>query len=244
MTERWSIECGRGLLLRYFIPLPYLSTDRDSWAIDVWAIQSGNTFLYDIVKQCVTQIQVAQLVCRPDVRTPRRQTSSLDGCRWRFRERLIVFSSRRQIVSRASDRQGTARGFFTRDRSPSRGVVRKFYVRGQHSMRHSVIKRSSVRPSVCLSSQSTAVAAAGGFAAVVGRLQRISVDSCCYRATCGPRKFWSDCKEVQHTCFLRRPKISRICRHNVNTKRQHSQNCFRTSSSNFLIKRLVTLLNL
>ena len=31
--------------------------------------------------------------------------------------------------------------------------------------------------------------------------QQISLDSCCCRATCGSRKFWSDCKEVLHTCF-------------------------------------------
>jgi len=37
------------------------------------------------------------------------------------------------------------------------------------------------------------------FAAEVGRGQQISIDVCC-RATCGPRKFWSDFKEAQHTC--------------------------------------------
>ena len=30
--------------------------------------------------------------------------------------------------------------------------------------------------------------------------QQISTDSCCRRAACGPRKFWSDCKEVEHSC--------------------------------------------
>ena len=55
-------------------------------------------------------------------------------------------------------------------------------------------------PSVCLSRRSSAAAAPGGFAAEVGRGQQISIDGCCCRATCGPRKFWSDCKEVQHNC--------------------------------------------
>jgi len=31
--------------------------------------------------------------------------------------------------------------------------------------------------------------------------QQISIDSCCCGATRRPRKFWSDCKEVHHTCF-------------------------------------------
>ena len=44
-------------------------------------------------------------------------------------------------------------------------------------------------PSVRLSRRLTAAAAAGGFAAEVGRGQQISTDSCCRRATCGPRKF-------------------------------------------------------
>ena len=55
------------------------------------------------------------------------------------------------------------------------------------------------KPSVCLSRRSTAAAVASGFPAEVGRGQQISTNSCC-RATRGPRKFWSDCKEVQHTC--------------------------------------------
>jgi len=37
----------------------------------------------------------------------------------------------------------------------------------------------------------TAAAAAGGFAAEVGLGQQISIDSCCCRTTCGPRKLWS-----------------------------------------------------
>ena len=79
-----------------------------------------------------------------------------------------------------------------------------------HSMRSRVyvtVRCPSVRPSLCLSRRSTAAAAAGGFAAEVGRRgQQISIDSCCCRATCGPRKFWSDCKEVQlvqHTWVVR-----------------------------------------
>ena len=64
-----------------------------------------------------------------------------------------------------------------------------------------VIKRSSVRPSVCLSRRSTAAATSGGFAAEVGRGQQISIDSYCCRATCGPRQFGSDCEGVQHTCY-------------------------------------------
>ena len=66
----------------------------------------------------------------------------------------------------------------------------------------SVIKRSRLRPSVCLSRRSTAAAVAGGFVAERGRLQQIPIDSCC-RTTCGLCKFWSDCKEVQHrpTCI-------------------------------------------
>jgi len=66
----------------------------------------------------------------------------------------------------------------------------------------SVIKRSSVCQSICLSRRLTVAAATGGFAADVGRRQQISIDSCCCRATCGPRKFWSDCKEVQHVYTL------------------------------------------
>jgi len=59
----------------------------------------------------------------------------------------------------------------------------------------------SVRLSVSLSRKSTAAAADSGFAVEVVRGQHISIDSCCYRATCGPRKFWPDCEEVQHTCL-------------------------------------------
>jgi len=65
----------------------------------------------------------------------------------------------------------------------------------------SIIKQSSVRPSVCLSRRVTAVAVVGGFAAEVGKGQQISTNSCCCRTTCGPRTFWSDCQEVQHTCY-------------------------------------------
>jgi len=58
--------------------------------------------------------------------------------------------------------------------------------------------RVSVRPSVCLSRRETAAAVAGGFAAEVGHGQQISIDSGCCRATCRPRKYWSD---------VRRPNI-------------------------------------
>ena len=70
-----------------------------------------------------------------------------------------------------------------------------FYAIVQNAV--SVTKRSSVR----LFRRSTAAASAGGFAAEVGRGQQISIRSCCWRATRGPRKFWSDFKEVQHICW-------------------------------------------
>jgi len=60
----------------------------------------------------------------------------------------------------------------------------------------SVITRSSVRPSVRLSRRSTAAASAGGFAAMIGRGQQISIERCFCLVTRGPRTFWSDCKEV------------------------------------------------
>ena len=55
----------------------------------------------------------------------------------------------------------------------------------------------SVFPSFCLS----VPAAAGGFAAEIWRRQQISINNCCCCAICGPRKSWSDCKEVQHSCY-------------------------------------------
>ena len=67
--------------------------------------------------------------------------------------------------------------------------------------RHKLVECRSVRPSVRLSRRLAAAAAAGGFAAEVGRGQQISIDSCCCRATCGPRKMWFDCKEVQRACY-------------------------------------------
>ena len=71
-----------------------------------------------------------------------------------------------------------------------------------HSMRKAWENgQVSIHPSVCLSHRSTAAAAAGGFAAEVGRRQQIPIDSCCCRATRRPRKFWSDCRQVQHTRF-------------------------------------------
>ena len=48
-------------------------------------------------------------------------------------------------------------------------------------------------------------------------LQQISIDSCCCRASCGPRKFWPDCKDVQHTCFLCRAPSGDRAAHHVDT---------------------------
>ena len=75
---------------------------------------------------------------------------------------------------------------------------------GEH---HNKVQCLSVRPSVylsvCLSRRSTAAAAAGGFAAELRRGPAADIDrSRCRRTTCGPRKFWSDCKEVQRSCLF------------------------------------------
>ena len=59
----------------------------------------------------------------------------------------------------------------------------------------------SICPSVCLSRRST-TAAAGLLLRSGPRPQQISTDSCCCRATCRPRNFWSGYKGVQHTCIL------------------------------------------
>jgi len=61
----------------------------------------------------------------------------------------------------------------------------------------SVIKRSSVRPSVCPVDRQQQRRPVGLLLGpdVSNRL----ADSCCCRATRGPRKFWPDCKEVQTT---------------------------------------------
>ena len=77
---------------------------------------------------------------------------------------------------------------------------------GKH---HKMAECPSVRPSVRLSVPSiNSSSVGGGFAAEVWRTpQQISIHSCCCRATCGPRKFWSDCKEVRH--------ISSICSFNT-----------------------------
>jgi len=66
----------------------------------------------------------------------------------------------------------------------------------------SVINRSSVRPSVRLSVPSIDCSSGGRRVCCCGqgRGQQKSIDSCCCRATRGPRKFRSDCKEVQHIC--------------------------------------------
>jgi len=81
-------------------------------------------------------------------------------------------------------------------------------LRGPHVV--SVIKRSRVRPSVRPSARPFARLSAPSINSSssgerrvccwVGRVQQMSIDDCCCRATCGPRKFWSDCKEVRHTC--------------------------------------------
>ena len=73
--------------------------------------------------------------------------------------------------------------------------------------RHKKVKCPSVRPSVRLSGRlqsrrSTAAAAAGG------RGQQISIDTCCCRAMCGPRKFSSDCNVVG-LAYLLQPEIPR-----------------------------------
>ena len=72
-----------------------------------------------------------------------------------------------------------------------------------------VIKRSSVPPSACSSVRPSVCAIdrqqqrrpAGLLLRSGAGPQQISVDSCCCGATCGPRKFRSECKEIQHTCF-------------------------------------------
>ena len=69
-------------------------------------------------------------------------------------------------------------------------------VRGK---RRVTVECPSVRLSVRLSHRSTAAAAAGGFAAELGRGHQISIDGCCRRVARGPRKFRPDGKEVQHT---------------------------------------------
>ena len=67
--------------------------------------------------------------------------------------------------------------------------------------RRKTVECPSARLSVCLSRRSAAAAAAGGFAAAVGRAQQISIDSCCSRAICGLRNFWSDRKEARPYYF-------------------------------------------
>ena len=58
-----------------------------------------------------------------------------------------------------------------------------------------ITKHSSVHLSIILST-------ASGLAAEVWHKQQTSIDSCCFCVTCGPRKFWYDCKEVQHICSI------------------------------------------
>jgi len=64
--------------------------------------------------------------------------------------------------------------------------------------RHKTVECPSVRPSVCVSPVDRQQLRWVGR----GREQQISIDSSCCCATCGPRKFWSDCKEVQHMDLL------------------------------------------
>ena len=75
----------------------------------------------------------------------------------------------------------------------------------------SVIKRSSVRPSVRISVMSIDDSTGGRRVCCWGRARaalQILIDSCCRRATCGPRKFRSDCcKEVRHTCLRLLPQL-------------------------------------
>jgi len=68
---------------------------------------------------------------------------------------------------------------------------------GLHSVRPCLSVRPSHRSTTTLQQQHLA-----GLLLRSGEgPQQISLDSCCCRATCGSRKFWSDCKEVLHTCF-------------------------------------------
>ena len=55
-------------------------------------------------------------------------------------------------------------------------------------------------PSVCLSHQLTAAAEW-----LLSLLLWLGMDHCCM--TCGPHNFWCDCKEIQHTWFLRCAKF-------------------------------------
>ena len=119
----------------------------------------------------------------------------------------------RQHVSRASFSRWVPLGYFSFSGAYClwRIVTKLLYA--VRIVCGSVLKRSSVSPSVCLSvclsvpsiNSSSDVRRAAEF----GRRLRISRTgyqatsvavqplSCCY-ATCGPRKFWSDCKEIQH----------------------------------------------
>ena len=67
-----------------------------------------------------------------------------------------------------------------------------------------IIKQSSVHQTVCLSVPSISSSSRRWPVGLLLRsgmgLQQISINSCCYCATCRPRKFWSDCEKVQHTC--------------------------------------------
>ena len=69
-------------------------------------------------------------------------------------------------------------------------------------MSHKTVECPSVRPSVCPVDRQQQRRPAGLLLRSGAGPQQISVDSPCCRATCGPRKFWSDYNEVQHTCLL------------------------------------------
>ena len=60
--------------------------------------------------------------------------------------------------------------------------------------RHKTAECPSVRLSVCLSHRST-TAAVGVLLRSGADPQQISIHSCAIDICCGPRKFWSDCKE-------------------------------------------------
>jgi len=71
------------------------------------------------------------------------------------------------------------------------GLPYYYAVRMACGKRHKTIECPSISPSV--PSIDSSSRSRSGFVVDVGCEQQISIDS-------GPRKFWSDCKEVQHTC--------------------------------------------
>jgi len=76
-------------------------------------------------------------------------------------------------------------------------------LRGRIVRRRKTVKCPSVRRFFSIPLTDSSIGGRRGFAAEVGRgPQQISIDSYCCRATLGSRNFWSDCKEVRHTCTL------------------------------------------